>query len=495
MTVRVAAGSKVRRAGRPAILLALLLAAALGVWLTQPGAAQSGAQAGASKTSTLRLCRFGVNDAGHTGGDFDLLPLRAGWYINYAAELSPPLADEAVYTRVIRLWQNAAGSNPSYGFFPSENDLLAAVQANPGADWLIGNEPDRRHYQDDLEPQVYAEAYHHLYTLIKSEDPGARILAGNIVQPTPLRLLYLDMVLAAYQDAYGERLPADGWSIHNFILNEISCQYDDTNCWGAEVPRGINAPFGEVLTVEDSDRLDLFTERIARFRRWMFERGYGHLPLYLSEYGILFPQDYGFPPERVNAFMNATFDYLEQARDAQYGYSEDDRRLVQRWSWYSTDDPFFNGWLYDSAPNTLSPMGQNFADFVSTVAAYHDLLPARVWTTPPSPFSQGGPVSLTLSAAVGNSGNMQSPSGPAVVRFFEGDPNKGGVQIGSDQIVSLSGCGRSAIVSVDWPLVSPGLHQVYVVVDEGGGAYEGNNTRIRPVLVATERALLPIVGH
>ena len=150
--------------------------------------------------------------------------------------------------------------------------------------------------QDDLEPHVYAMAYHELYELIKTADPTAQIFAGAIVQPTPLRLQYLDLVWDSYQQFYNETLPADGWMIHNFILNEVSCEYDNTNCWGAEVPPGIEANFGEILTIEDNDRIDLYIERIERFRQWMADRGYRGLPLYVSEFGVSMPDDFGFSP-------------------------------------------------------------------------------------------------------------------------------------------------------------------------------------------------------
>lgn len=52
-----------------------------------------------------------------------------------------------------------------------------------------------------MEPHIYAAAYHALYYLIKQADPTARVIAGTIVQPTPLRLRYLDMVL--------DQLPSD----------------------------------------------------------------------------------------------------------------------------------------------------------------------------------------------------------------------------------------------------------------------------------------------
>ncbi len=170
------------------------------------------------------------------------------------------------------------------------------------------------------------------------------------------------MVLDSYLDMYGEAMPVDGWSIHNFTLNEVSCDYDLSNCWGASIPPGIDAPYGEILTNQDKYNMDLFTERVQRFRQRMADRGYIGLPQYLSEYGILMPQDFGFPSSRVNTFMNNTFDYLESSTDQTLGDPNDGFHLVQKWSWLSTSDTYFNGWLYDLvSPDVYRPssMGEN----------------------------------------------------------------------------------------------------------------------------------------
>ena len=53
---------------------------------------------------------------------------------------------------------------PGYASSPSIGAALdATITGNPGADWMIGNEPDRRYYQNDMEPAAYAHAYHDLY--------------------------------------------------------------------------------------------------------------------------------------------------------------------------------------------------------------------------------------------------------------------------------------------------------------------------------------------
>jgi len=91
--------------------------------------------------------------------------------------------------------------------------------------------------QDNLLPELYARAYHHLYTLIKGYDATARIGAGGIVQPTPLRFQYLDRVLAAYRAAYRQTLPADLWNVHSYILREITA--DDP--WSSVIPPSTGA--------------------------------------------------------------------------------------------------------------------------------------------------------------------------------------------------------------------------------------------------------------
>ena len=120
-------------------------------------------------------------------------------------------------------------------------------------------------------------------------------------------------------------------TIVNFILNEVSCEYDPNNCWGAEVPPGLSDNFGEIVSIEDNDNIDLFKERIVRFRQWMKDKGYQDKPLYLSEYVILMPQWLGFNVNRVNQFMTATFAYLDTAVDPTLGNPNDGNRLVQRW--------------------------------------------------------------------------------------------------------------------------------------------------------------------
>ena len=238
------------------------------------------------------LCRFGVNK---DIKGVNIAPLRTGWYLNYGATTRVDSVPRGVtFMLTVRLTQPDPLTNDfEYSIWSdwrptTEQELLDVIRDNPGAEIFIGNEPDRRDRkvggQDAIEPQVYAIAYEHLYHLIKGEDPTATIIAGSIVQPTEIRLDYLDIVLAEYKKRFGASMPVDAWATHNFILNEVR------GGWGADIPPGIDAISG--LVIEDVDEtisLDLFTEQIQRFRLWLANNGYRDTPLYVSEYGVLFP--------------------------------------------------------------------------------------------------------------------------------------------------------------------------------------------------------------
>ncbi|MCA9940952.1 MAG: hypothetical protein KC418_20075 [Anaerolineales bacterium] len=477
------------RIKKPMFLAAILLLLSLSIFWWGPLRVASSAQAHAVflptsvKSGPAGLCRFSVNFLGDED-EFDPRPLRLGWYIDYQADTQPLRPHGLEYAPIIDLRQTGPNAT-DYVYSPNGQDLLDTIAGNPGAHWLIGNEPDRRYFQNDMEPHVYAHAYHELYYLIKSEDAAARIIAGNIVQPTDLRIQYLDMILASYQDQFGEPLPADGWGAHNFILNEASCVFYPDNCWGADIPPGIDAPAGELLGIDDNDDIDRFIARVERMRQWMYDNGYQNTVLFIDEYGVLMPEDLGFPPDRVNAFMTATFDYLLSAADPATGNPNDGHRLVQRLSWYSSsDDPFnFNGRIWNPNTGALTPVGQNYVNYVAPLSGVIDYYPVSITATPVA-LSPNQPTALT--ARIANQGNLL-PTGNLVVQFYNGNPNNGAPQIGGD--VSLSapaGCGETTTAAVTWNNPTPGAHTIYVRVSAAGGVVEsntGNNVYSQSVVV------------
>jgi hypothetical protein len=248
-------------------------------------------------------------------------------------------------------------------YSPDLATLGTIIDNNPGSLWLVGNEPDCI-WQGNSLPSDYAVVYHELYSFIKSRDPSAQIAIGGIVQPTPLRLQYLDMVLAAYQSLYGEMMPVDVWNIHNMILRE------ERGSWGCDIPPGIDADQGMLYEIQDNDDIEIFKQQIVAFRQWMKEKGERDKPLIISEYGVLMPAVYGFDYARVKAFMYASFDYLTTATNGSLGYPADGNKLVQRWVWYSLNDDDFEGWpshhhLFDPETRQITQLGTDYANYTS----------------------------------------------------------------------------------------------------------------------------------
>ncbi len=296
--------------------------------------------------------RWGIGVATGPITRYDIAPLRLGWYLDWRVQPAPARPDGILYAQMVRV---------SGGVLrPSAEEIAAIAQANPGSLWLIGNEPDVK-WQDNVVPDTYARLYHDAYTAIKTADPTAQVAIGGVSQPTPLRMRYLDMVLASYHARFGVQMPVDVWNVHNFILQELR------GSWGVDIPPGIPDNQGMLYEVNDSGNMEIFRRQIYDFRRWMADRGFGDAPLIVSEYGILMPPEYGFHPERVADFMTATFDFFLTAADTGLGYSADGYRLVQMWCWYSLDDPadhYPTGNLFDPLTGERTFLGEAWIQYV-----------------------------------------------------------------------------------------------------------------------------------
>ena len=293
---------------------------------------------GTPEPYTLRW-RIGVGVAEFNPLLFAWPANRPGWYLNWGADLNN---DAVRKMRAEPLYLEPPESTAlGMSFAPmiriKDDKIKVSLQivrelaeAHSGHLWLIGNEPDVR-WQDNTNPEVYAVAYHDLYATIKAADPSAQVAIGGISQVTPLRLRYLERILDYYQQTYGTTMPIDVWNIHTFILRE------EADSWGVGLPPGFDdVSAGQLWEVADHDNLRLIENQIRLMRRWMADRGERQKPLIISEYGILMPPDYGFPPERVASFMRGSFDLFNTLRDPNLGYSADEERLVQRWVWFGT---------------------------------------------------------------------------------------------------------------------------------------------------------------
>lgn len=147
--------------------------------------------------------------------------LHAGWYVNFTVLAGAPRPADMSFVQTIRLSDDDGDSSRACLDCPTWNELLYAVQASPGAIWLVGNEPDSQTVQQDwVMPCRYAQLYKEIYDYIKGIDESSLVGVGGIVQPTPIRLGYLDLILAEYQAQFGMSMPIDVWNTHNYVLRE-----------------------------------------------------------------------------------------------------------------------------------------------------------------------------------------------------------------------------------------------------------------------------------
>jgi hypothetical protein len=154
-------------------------------------------------------------------------------------------------------------------------------------------------------------------------------------------------------------MPVDIWTVHGFVLRE------QRGSWGVEIPPGLSQDEGRLYGIEDHARLDIFEQQLRDFRQWMALRGYREKPLALTEFGILMPAAYGFPPELVVEYLRASFSLLDRLTDEATGYPMDGNRLVQRWAWFSLADVLYpTSDLADLIQGQLTELGWSYRMYV-----------------------------------------------------------------------------------------------------------------------------------
>lgn len=279
-----------------------------------------------------------------------------GNYFDWWLNVDPPPMDGQLAGRQPRYWQMVPTGQD--GPQVPWSRIEEVVAARPGSIWIVGNEPDVI-WQDNVTAETYAAIYRDVYAFIKERDPAALIAIAGVAQPSPLRLAYLERVLAAYRELDGQVMPIDIWTIHAFILRE------QAGSWGVGIPPGMDEDRGLLYDIADHDDLTIFRQSLITFREWMAEQGYGDKPLAVTEFGILHPPDYGFPPEVVMDFMIGASDFMAIASGAN-GYPDDDGRLVQYWFWFSVYDhgDFPTGNLYDLERGSLNALGQAYRRYL-----------------------------------------------------------------------------------------------------------------------------------
>jgi len=102
-----------------------------------------------------------------------------------------------------------------------------------------------------------------------------------------------------------------------------------------------------------------------------------------------------------------------------------------------------------------------------------------------SPSSPAAGVIVNISAHIHNLGS--SDGYPVAVGFHDGDPDSGGMEIGTEQVPHILVHGESATVNVLWDTTGlAGSHDIYVKVDPAGvitETNEGNNKAYKTIVL------------
>lgn len=438
-------------------------------------------------------------DSGPLSG-YDVTQLHAGWYTNWGANLDPDHPDQLVYVQTLQFTAGADPHDPSLVTVKPDKATIARIAAShPGSLWLMGNEPDSIYQGNPILPEVYAVLFHDYYAYIKALDSAALFANGGIVQPTPCRLKYLDIVFDTYFETFSEPMPVDVWNIHAFVLREV---YGE---WGASTPPGVNPGCGIDYPVEAADDMGIFVANIKAMRTWMQERGYQDKPLIISEYGILWPAWFApqFSPARVSHFMTRTFDLFLETKDLDIGYAADDHRLVQAWAWYSlSDDKQYNGNLFHSDSQTLAPIGEAYGAYTAAIShpLYADLSArlVAVWPTPTATVAESVgsdllTLTISLTGSVANLGKL--PVSDVMARFEM--LSDGGAPILLDEQVDFSVPARFDGVTILAPITAtltpPGRYSMRLDVDPEKSVSEPRDwNNVATTTVAILPDLVPI---
>ena len=438
--------------------------------------------------------RFGFWDVGNRIDAYDVGLLHAGWYNHYTVIEEPSHPGGMRFVQLVRIYPPEPAAGAACAGCPTWDEVRAIAQQNPGSLWLIGNEPDR---QDYVAAERYAQIYHDFYDFLKAEDPASQVAIGGVVQPTPIRLQYLDLILDAYQAQYGEMMPVDVWNVHNYVLREKDWYPGCPDCWGCDIPPGTDPELGILYEIEDHDNLVYWTGQLRAMRTWMRDRGYRDRPLIVSEYGILMWTLFGYDYPRVRDFMLSTFDWMTTATDPDTGYPADGNRLVQAWSWYSLAQSTFEGrpvasHLFDPATREITELGRDFGAYTAPLAQpFPGTVDLQVTAIRHgvAAVGAGGLLTTTVTAQVTNGG--ASPAGEVQVHFY-----RDGMPAGEATLEAL-GAGDSQPVSVVWTNLEAGPYTVRAVADPEGLIAECNsynNERSSSLMVSGIQIYLPLIG-
>lgn len=229
---------------------------------------------------------------GYGGGAHELDELGSVWYMDY--NYSNP--SWPGHRRLYFIWLREP-----------PRKVAQVARRFPGEWWTFGNEPNDPN-QDNIQPKDYVQLYHDIYYALKAADPQARLVPTGVANAD---WRWLELWREDYKQEYGRYPPIDGWRFHDYLLE---------TCEGA-----MNAAE--------------FERRALEFREWMKKTGGGDLPVFMTEYGVLYGNGCCrcpvFPTSAVVEYMQTTTRWLI------------DSHVVTAWAWFAADTGNrFNGDLF-----------------------------------------------------------------------------------------------------------------------------------------------------
>lgn len=494
---------------------------------------------------TASNCRYGVGLIPESYAATQWMStVKSGWYVNFShyKTYESPTADFVFTIRLRQAFGPGGVRLDEYTVNPRLIDyyeeggdmkpgLGAFLQLYPGATWAVGNEIEiDNHLQDNIMPDLYAKAYHDVYHYIKSVDPTAKVAIGSLLQTTPGRLQYLDIMFDTYESLYGEPMPVDVWNTHLYILAERTMrpepQYADgkialgtdpelaifstgnrNHCPAPgveDIPQ--NDPRPDVFCRAERDSTRIISEQLYSLRGWMKDRGLQNVPLIITEYSILAhyngtladgtcdgtKDEFGncFDPDRVARYLVNSTNFMETTKDETIGYPADDYRLVQRWAWYSIHTPY----LVANASNLLVkdfdklyPSGSVDA---LTAVGHSYRFQAEKYATVNLVGESAGEGSIfveypedkgtaTITASFRNTGSY-SVIAPFTVTFYSDAALTnpiGTAEVNPENTGPVLGCSwleASETVTLSWPDLPVGTHYYWAKIDSNENVGETN---------------------
>jgi len=268
----------------------------------------------------------------------------------------------------------------------------------------------------------------------------------------------------------------DIWTSHAFILNEMVVGPD---VWGTGVPRGFendHADAVHITNLSDTYSISIFSKRIKDFRTWLQAKGEQNKPLWITEYGSLFPpitlsNVVTVPDALTLQFMVRSFDFMMTAADPSTGMPLDNNHLVQSWFWYSLNDHRYNfgGSLFDIDPKDanghppLTTVGTAFMNYAPKDNIYSEFLFNQA---PSLRIDPAVPSHLNFSFRVANTGTSSRQA--ARVWVYRDEPN--GTPLAVIDTLLFQRCGDSTLYSgaIDYPASAQGFSKLYFRLDTNG---------------------------